>query len=90
MHHPTVLAHLSGQLLSIDISDVRPGDVVFLGGHLIRRAWTRPGPRAGTPDWVGFQGLRLHEPTDGSVARTLVGQPAGTAVLVLRPDSTTD
>jgi hypothetical protein len=84
MQHPsTVLARLDGYLMTVDISDVRPGDVVFLGGHLVRRAWTRPKPAAGTR--VEFQGLKLDEPTDGSVARGLCGKPVGTAVLILRP-----
>lgn len=67
-----VLGHLNGTLMTVDIDDVEVGDVMFMGGHLVRRVWTRPSERvyrANGGEFRRWQGLRVDEPTDGSVAR---------------------
>jgi hypothetical protein len=79
----------AGTLMSVDAADIRKDDVVFIGGHLVRRAWTTPKP----PSFPGqcseghlyWQGLHLNEATDGSVARQNLQVPAGQPCLILRP-----
>jgi hypothetical protein len=85
-HPTTVLAELSGTLMSLDIDDVEAGDIMFMGGHLVRRVWTRPRDRTyrQSTTFRTWQGLKLDQPTDGSVARGEFQTAIGTAVLIFR------
>ncbi len=90
--HPTViLANVSGTLMTADIDDVEVGDLMFMGGHLVRRVWTRPSERpfrVGQDGFRRWQGLKVDEPTDGSAARGQFQTAEGQSCLILRP--TTD
>lgn len=85
-HTLKVLAELSGTLMTLDIDDVERGDIMFMGGHLVRRVWTRPSERTYrvNHEFRVWQGLKLDQPTDGSVARGEFQTAIGTAVLVFR------
>lgn len=78
---------VEGTLMSVDIEDVQVGDIVFLGGHLIRRAGTRPADktyRHGNAEYRVWTAQRLEDPADpafGSEFNTL----AGTSLLIVRP-----
>jgi hypothetical protein len=85
-HATTVLAALSGTLMSVDIDDVELGDIMFMGGHLVRRVWTRPRDRTyhANHEFRAWQGLKLNEPINGSAARGEFQTAIGAAVLIFR------
>lgn len=74
--------------MSVDIDDVRIGDIMFMGGHLVRRVWTTPREDTHllTPEIVHrrWPGLHLDRPTDGSAARYTFYTPVGQPCLILR------
>ena len=89
LHSLKILAtDLRGDLMIVDIDDVEIGDIIFMGGHLIRRVWTRPSERTvRESEFESFrvwQGLRLDQPTDGSAARNLYQTAVGQACPVFR------
>jgi hypothetical protein len=90
-HHPhTLLAALSGDLMAIDVAELHPGDVVFAGGHLVRRVIGVPvRARHGRDVIYRYPVVRLTfpdgAPGDGPDRYSLFQAREGTAMLILRP-----
>jgi hypothetical protein len=82
------LAELSGTLMSVDIDDVLVGDVMFMGGHLVRRVGTKPSDdrfRVGQDGFRRWQPLKLDSGPDASTSTGHFQTAEGQACLILRP-----
>ncbi len=69
--------------MTVDIDDVEVGDIMFMGGHLVRRVCTRPSERTYrvNHEYRTWESARLGDPLPNGECQTAVGQ----ACLILRP-----
>jgi hypothetical protein len=88
-HEHTLLTGISGDLITTDIADVRAGDIIFRGGHLVRRVLRAPartgerGPDGG--HLFAYPVAQLTFPDRPGAGTNEFLTPEGTAVLILRP-----
>lgn len=89
-HATRTLAPLTGTLMTVDIDDVQIGDVMFMGGHLVRRVTTVPSERTYRKDHMDSFRVWLGIKVDEALGQrgTIAGEyntPVGQACLIMRP-----